>query len=134
MHATRRAAEKDAIARWGELLRDTSTIPGRPIGLVPTAGLEPAQLALLPPQDSVSTNSTTSAVRGSLLLANTNHGFAVRPLLLARRCGGRFFFIEQRQTRGFLCRLRVFQRRQTRRCSRFGLERRGALEQSFRSA
>ena len=29
--------------------------------LVPMAGLEPAQLTLLPPQDSVSTNSTTSA-------------------------------------------------------------------------
>ena len=29
--------------------------------LVPMAGLEPAQLSLLPPQDSVSTNSTTSA-------------------------------------------------------------------------
>ena len=27
------------------------------------AGLEPAQLKLLPPQDSVSTNSTTSAVQ-----------------------------------------------------------------------
>ena len=31
------------------------------IWMVPTAGLEPAQLSLLPPQDSVSTNSTTSA-------------------------------------------------------------------------
>jgi len=30
--------------------------------LVPMAGLEPAQLSLLPPQDSVSTNSTTSAL------------------------------------------------------------------------
>ncbi len=29
--------------------------------LVPMAGLEPARLAPLPPQDSVSTNSTTSA-------------------------------------------------------------------------
>ena len=29
------------------------------------AGLEPAQLKLLPPQDSVSTNSTTSAVQMS---------------------------------------------------------------------
>ncbi len=29
--------------------------------VVPTAGLEPARLAPLPPQDSVSTNSTTSA-------------------------------------------------------------------------
>ena len=29
--------------------------------LVPKAGLEPAQLSLLPPQGSVSTNSTTSA-------------------------------------------------------------------------
>ena len=29
--------------------------------LVPMAGLEPAQLSPLPPQDSVSTNSTTSA-------------------------------------------------------------------------
>jgi len=28
---------------------------------VPMAGLEPAQLAPLPPQDSVSTNFTTSA-------------------------------------------------------------------------
>ncbi len=29
--------------------------------VVPMAGLEPARLAPLPPQDSVSTNSTTSA-------------------------------------------------------------------------
>ena len=29
--------------------------------MVPKAGLEPARLAPLPPQDSVSTNSTTSA-------------------------------------------------------------------------
>ena len=29
---------------------------------LPMAGLEPAQLPLLPPQDSVSTNSTTSAI------------------------------------------------------------------------
>lgn len=29
--------------------------------MVPMAGLEPAQLSPLPPQDSVSTNSTTSA-------------------------------------------------------------------------
>ncbi len=29
--------------------------------LVPKAGLEPARVAPLPPQDSVSTNSTTSA-------------------------------------------------------------------------
>jgi hypothetical protein len=31
--------------------------------MVPKAGLEPARLAPLPPQDSVSTNSTTSAQR-----------------------------------------------------------------------
>ena len=30
--------------------------------LVPMAGVEPAQLSPLPPQDSVSTNSTTSAI------------------------------------------------------------------------
>ncbi len=30
--------------------------------MVPTAGVEPAQLSPLPPQDSVSTNSTTSAI------------------------------------------------------------------------
>ena len=30
--------------------------------MVPKAGLEPARLAPLPPQDSVSTNSTTSAM------------------------------------------------------------------------
>ncbi|SUZ89593.1 uncharacterized protein METZ01_LOCUS42447, partial [marine metagenome] len=30
--------------------------------MVPMAGVEPAQLSLLPPQDSVSTNSTTSAI------------------------------------------------------------------------
>ena len=29
--------------------------------MVPTAGVEPARLTPLPPQDSVSTNSTTSA-------------------------------------------------------------------------
>ncbi len=32
-----------------------------PLNMVPKAGLEPARLAPLPPQDSVSTNSTTSA-------------------------------------------------------------------------
>ncbi|SVA82695.1 uncharacterized protein METZ01_LOCUS135549 [marine metagenome] len=31
--------------------------------MVPTAGLEPARLAPLPPQDSVSTSSTTSATK-----------------------------------------------------------------------
>ncbi len=31
---------------------------------MPMAGLEPARLAPLPPQDSVSTNSTTSAKEG----------------------------------------------------------------------
>ena len=40
--------------------------------MVPMAGLEPAQRELLPPQDSVSTNSTTSAIfrsqQASLLL------------------------------------------------------------------
>jgi hypothetical protein len=30
--------------------------------MVPMAGVEPAQLSPLPPQDSVSTNSTTSAI------------------------------------------------------------------------
>ncbi len=30
--------------------------------LVPMAGVEPARLTALPPQDSVSTNSTTSAI------------------------------------------------------------------------
>ena len=30
--------------------------------MVPMAGVEPARLAPLPPQDSVSTNSTTSAI------------------------------------------------------------------------
>ena len=30
------------------------------------AGLEPAQLSLLPPQDSVSTNSPTSAIKSIL--------------------------------------------------------------------
>ena len=33
----------------------------RAFEMVPKAGLEPARLAPLPPQDSVSTNSTTSA-------------------------------------------------------------------------
>ena len=32
--------------------------------MVPMAGVEPARLAALPPQDSVSTNSTTSAFTG----------------------------------------------------------------------
>jgi hypothetical protein len=32
--------------------------------MVPMAGVEPAQLLPLPPQDSVSTNSTTSAICG----------------------------------------------------------------------
>ncbi len=47
-------------------VRPVPTQKGGPFGppfarLVPMAGLEPAQLSLLPPQDSVSTNSTTSA-------------------------------------------------------------------------
>jgi hypothetical protein len=37
----------------------TSRVPS--LVLVPMAGLEPARLAPLPPQDSVSTNFTTSA-------------------------------------------------------------------------
>ena|GEM_PF-641967 len=36
--------------------------------MVPKAGLEPAQLSPLPPQDSVSTNSTTWAYSGSIKL------------------------------------------------------------------
>ena len=35
-------------------------------GLVPRAGLEPAQLLPLPPQDSVSTSSTTSAAKRTI--------------------------------------------------------------------
>ena len=35
--------------------------------MVPTTGLEPVQLAPLPPQDSVSTNSTTSAKQARIL-------------------------------------------------------------------
>ncbi len=36
--------------------------------MVPTTGLEPVQLAPLPPQDSVSTNSTTSAKQAIIIL------------------------------------------------------------------
>ncbi len=35
--------------------------------MVPTTGLEPVQLAPLPPQDSVSTNSTTSAKQAGII-------------------------------------------------------------------
>ena len=41
--------------------------------LVPTAGVEPAQLPPLPPQDSVSTNSTTSAIELLLGLVSRRH-------------------------------------------------------------
>ena len=58
--------------------------------MVPMAGVEPARLAPLPPQDSVSTSSTTSAIiellivsirkiRGLILTT----GFAVHPLVQA---------------------------------------------------
>ena len=39
--------------------------------MVPKAGLEPARLSPLPPQDSVSTNSTTSA---SFVILNRRSG------------------------------------------------------------
>ena len=50
----------------GKALRGLSDIFYRKVmlcysNLVPKAGLEPARLAPLPPQDSVSTNSTTWA-------------------------------------------------------------------------
>ncbi len=38
--------------------------------MVPTPGLEPGQLSPLPPQDSVSTNSTTSAFISLLYCSN----------------------------------------------------------------
>jgi hypothetical protein len=57
-------------AQWLERLLGSFLMPEHPLGqntnesskrLVPTARLELAQLSPLPPQDSVSTNFTTSA-------------------------------------------------------------------------
>ena len=41
--------------------------------MVPMAGVEPARLTPLPPQDSVSTNSTTSAKSINLLVRQQAH-------------------------------------------------------------
>jgi hypothetical protein len=49
------------LATWQKNLPDA--VPGRLLYLVPSARLELAQLSPLPPQDSVSTNFTTTAVR-----------------------------------------------------------------------
>lgn len=43
-----------------------TTIALKPLRLVPMAGVEPARVSSLPPQDSVSTNSTTSAMHDLL--------------------------------------------------------------------
>ena len=53
--------------------------------MVPMAGVEPARLSPLPPQDSVSTNSTTSAgillriTATSLLIIQANHFYLALP-------------------------------------------------------
>src|SRR5690554_4168974 len=66
-HARRRPRRREAPSQRQPLVR-TGTYKKRPSAsrrafsdMVPKAGLEPAQLAPLPPQDSVSTNSTTWA-------------------------------------------------------------------------
>ena len=61
-----------------ELVRNR-TNPGYCINLVPSARLELAQLSPLPPQDSVSTNFTTTACRSN----QTKFYFEIRGL---RRC------------------------------------------------
>ena len=45
--------------------------------MVPKAGLEPARLAPLPPQDSVSTNSTTWAI----ITDNATRGISLQRLV-----------------------------------------------------
>ncbi len=49
--------------------------------MVPTARLELARLSSLPPQDSVSTNSTTSALHGTRMASqwNSNAYFGMAP-------------------------------------------------------
>lgn len=49
--------------------------------LVPMAGVEPAQLTLPPPQDGVSTNSTTSAVFTRLSRAGLKQVPWIRPVV-----------------------------------------------------
>ena len=50
------------------------------VNMVPKAGLEPARASSLPPQDSVSTNSTTSAIRKNLIKV------CLRELVIIRQC------------------------------------------------
>ena len=53
-------------------------LPATSLNLVPMAGVEPAQLSPLPPQDSVSTNSTTSAcIQTTLRLQVYTTGFNI---------------------------------------------------------
>lgn len=69
---------------WSDLLESNQTG-----GMVRMAGLEPAHLAALPPQSSVSANSTTCATTGneanssSLLQVNCSVGEAIRGLFHA---------------------------------------------------
>ena len=60
-------------------------------GLVPMAGLEPARVAPLPPQDSVSTSSTTSAL---VITAQVAAVLEVRPPVLPAHCSALPVFLE----------------------------------------
>ena len=50
------------------------------VNMVPKAGLEPARASSLPPQDSVSTNSTTPAIRKNSIKV------CLRVLIIIRQC------------------------------------------------
>jgi hypothetical protein len=60
----------DHLAGWFKQHGVGKPTPHRLACMVPKAGLEPARLSPLPPQDSVSTNSTTSAI---LMNADPDH-------------------------------------------------------------
>ena len=55
-------------------------LPEGYVNMVPKAGLEPARASSLPPQDSVSTNSTTPAIRKNSIKV------CLRVLIIIRQC------------------------------------------------
>src|SRR5210317_626519 len=69
--------------------------------MVPKAGLEPARLPSLPPQDSVSTNSTTWAITIATSGPITVRGSFTRTLIRGFRVG---VFYRRQITGIFLCR------------------------------
>ena len=95
----------------GSALRNGCEVPrSRPSHrLVPKAGLEPARPQALPPQDSVSTNSTTSAMK-SLRRRGLRYTLCSRIFLRIRASAarqGRHVTVFARQSGSLRCRLQL---------------------------